>query len=232
MTSTPISKKDDQDGSFLIIDDSVNTVVLPDTAVELFHTPEVASVSEISFFSEPLQVATIEEDSSTGIAFFEPSTTTLLASDSEEKTESESVAFFMETPSEVQVISDSAIESVKNVQEETSVSLFDNVLAESPKEPEIIAIVATPEKNDIYAPIRKAISEYDTILLAHAQIAEAKDVEIVDYNAQIAEAKRIAKQTIDKAQESAKKALSERKALEVEIDRVKQMKELFSAQLK
>lgn len=83
------------------------------------------------------------------------------------------------------------------------------------------AVVAVPEKDDIYAPLRKAIAEYDTILASHIQIAEAKDVEITEYNARAAEAKA-----------SAKKALEERKALETEMDRVKQIKELFTAQLK
>lgn len=104
------------------------------------------------------------------------------------------------------------------VEETSAVSLFDSVMQTEP-EPIIIAAPVL-EKNDIYAPLRTAIAEYDAILTTHAQIAATKDQEIADYNNQVAVAKA-----------AAKKALDERKALESEMDRVKQMKELFALQL-
>lgn len=122
-----------------------------------------------------------------------------------------------ETSTELAEVPESIQENIK--EEETS--LFGMISTEAIQEEPITSIIPLPEKNDIYAPLKKAIAEYDIILTTHAQIAEAKDSEITEYNNQVAVAKA-----------AAKKALEERKALEIEMDRVKQMKELFSAQLK
>ncbi len=202
---------------------------IPDTAVQLFDSPtqEATPEAEISFFSEPAVSTTAE--SSPEISFFsEPVGTEVepTVSLDEKATETESSVILMDdTPVEATeeiiapVVEDAPVEAVQEVPVEAVQEVQFFAPAEIVTEP--VASVVVPEKNDIYAPLKKAIAEYDTILAAHMQIAASKDAEITDYNNQVAAAKA-----------AAKKALEERKALETEMDRVKQMKELFSAQLK
>ncbi len=221
VASAAAIKKDEQDGSFLIVDDSGKVEDIPDTAVQLFDSSkqEATPEAEISFFSEPVVSTTTE--SSPEISFFsEPVGTEVepIVSLVEKAAETESSVILMEdAPVEATeeiiapVVEDTPVEAVQEVQ------FF--APAEIVAEP--VTTVVVPEKNDIYAPLKKAIAEYDAILAAHMQIAASKDAEITDYNNQVAAAKA-----------AAKKALEERKALETEMDRVKQMKELFSAQLK
>lgn len=221
-------KKDDQDGSFLIIDESVKAEALPDTAVQLF---DAAPANEISFFSEPaasgtesMVTADAEVSTPSEIAFFDgPAIASDEAVISEPVAETESAVLFIEEPAVAEVSAPLLLEEAAVPAQEEKMELSALLTSmETEKEPEIIAETAiVPEKNDIYAPLRKALAEYDSILAAHTQIAEAKDAEIADYNNQVAIAKA-----------AAKKALEERKALETEMDRVRQMKDLFSAQLK
>jgi len=233
--------KDEQDGSFLIIDDNMNANSLPDTAVQLFDaTPktEAVPVAEASIFSD--STTSVVEDSevlsekenipSSEISFFDSPVsdteiTTLVASVEED---------VIELPKEV--VTTAVVEEITEpVQEAVILDIAPSV--EITKEQTV-----SLEKNDIYAPLRKAINEYDTILASHAQIADVKDREITEYETQIVQAKEVEKQTIeaakklakeaiDKAKASSKIALEEREALTVEMDRVNQMKGIFSAQL-
>ncbi|MDD5377283.1 MAG: hypothetical protein PHH16_04160 [Candidatus Gracilibacteria bacterium] len=238
VAGSPTVKKDEQDGSFLIVDDSINASTLPDTAVQLFDvaptetadTQETVS-SEISFFSEPTVVSPTETEetkasSSPEIAFFDGPVMETVAP-AEPNSGTDDIVSFMEEPAATATSRETSPELAEvqepiqeNVKEEEN-SLFGTVSVEAIQEEPVVSIAPLPEKNDIYAPLKKAIAEYDTILMAHTRIAEAKDSEIAEYNNQVAVAKA-----------AAKKALEERKALETEMDRVKQMKELFSAQLK
>jgi len=233
-----VTKKDEQDGSFLIIDDSVSANQLPDTAVQLFDAaPEVVtsvqeinSIPEVSFFSEPAAAVmnTTEANETTSeVTFFtEPIEDVhgdiVVVATEEADVEGSKVVSFAE-------------ESVAEVPEESAMGMVADEISEPLQKDmnilEAVAVAPTEtvvemttnsvlEKNDIYAPVRKAIAEYDEILVSHVKIAEAKDAEIAEYNNRVAEAKA-----------AAKKALEERKALETEMMRVKQMKELFSAQL-
>lgn len=232
IVGSPAAKNDEQDGSFLIIDNNVSADSLPDTAVQLFDTtPEAVSVSEISFFSEPAMpiaessgiVGEVAESSSSEIAFFDGPVATAEAS-SEMESASDSAISFMEEPilessgenTVTTLVEEPEAGSAQNSIEEEKAQFFGITSTETVQEP-----VSAQEKNDIYAPLRKAIAEYDAILVGHTRIAESKDAEIADYNNQVAVAKA-----------AAKKALEERKSLDAEMDRVKQMKELFSAQLK
>ncbi len=200
-----MTKKSEQDGSFLLINEDVNTDTIPDTAVQLFDAvPEVTSSpeSEISFFSEPtvssvedVVVATepTEEPVSAQIEFFTESTvTTPVPVEAEEVSETDNLISFM----------DESSAPVSEAQSSTPVE-------------------ATVSKDDINGPLQNAIKEYNGMLERHMKVAGAKDQEIADFNDQVATAKA-----------GAKKALEERKSLETEMDRIRQMKELFSAQLK
>jgi hypothetical protein len=215
----------------------MNAESIPDTAVQLFDaapaeaadTQETASTG-ISFFSEPTATSSVEAEetkisSSPEIAFFDGPVMEASVT-AETGTGTDGLVSFMEEPTpmvseETSTASAEAPESIQENVKKEETSLFGMVSAEAVQEEPIASITPLPEKNDIYAPLKKAIAEYDTILATHAQIAEAKDTEIAEYNNQVAVAKA-----------AAKKALEERKALETEMDRVRQMKELFSAQLK
>lgn len=207
-----------------------------DQSSETVSLEESDAVSKISFFSEPavsatenLSVSDVSEEtggsSSSEIAFFDgPIATATTNPVSETKEETDLVSF--EQPaaaeaSDMEVIVDMTEESAQSVPEnamEESTHFFNTAPTEMVDEES--AMTTVPEKNDIYAPIIKAIAEYDSILAGHARIADAKDAEIAEHNARVAELKA-----------AAKKALEERKAIETEISKVKQMKELFSAQL-
>lgn len=209
---------------------------LPDTAVQLFEvTPstEVSPASEVSFFdttpvsaSESMEITPTPEVSlSPEIAFFDgPVATpesitfveTVTVPDSAISFAGEPVVESFEESMVTAPVATEVVESVQEVVIEEPTVMFMSTPAEVPQTP-----AAIPEKNDILAPIHRAIAEYDTILVAHTRIAESKDMEIAEYNNQVAVAKA-----------AAKKTLEERKVLETEMDRVRQMKELFSAQLK
>jgi len=197
MESPSVTENSEQDSSFLIIDESVNAESIPDTAVQLFDAPSeenTAIVSEMSFSTEPEVPEVVVSE----ISF----------DSSREMGVSPEPVVSTEASTEPEMA-----EPIVNIETLT----FGE--AEIPAE-EVIA-ASVPEKNDIYAPVKNAIAEYDAILESHTKIAEAKDAEISDYNDQVATAKA-----------AAKKALEERKNLETEMDKVRQMKELFSAQLK
>ena len=236
-------KKSEQDGSFLIIDDSVSVATLPDTAVQLFDTvmTEAEPTAEISFFSEPVVTPEVV---STEVSFAPESPLSPLDTLEEEGAShvdesSAEISFFSEPiivpETETQTESVVATDNIFTLADETSAEVLDvtpetsgavnnisfDVVMEEISKPEIVETIVLLDKSDIYTPLKKAIAEYDTILALHAKIAEAKDVEITDFNNQVALAKA-----------GAKKALEERKALETEMDKVKQMRELFTAQLK
>jgi len=244
-TSTDASSssvtKDEQDGSFLIIDDNMNANSLPDTAVQLFDTTtetEVTPVVETSISSD--STASVIEDSevlsekenipSSEISFFDSPVV-----DVEMTTPAVSIEEdVIELPKEV--VATAIVEEISEPVQEAV--MFDIAPSVEIEKEQIVSL----EKNDIYAPLRKAINEYDTILASHAQIADIKDKEITEYEAQIIQAKEIEKQTIeaakklakeaiDKAKISSKIALEEREALTAEMDRVNKMKDIFSAQL-
>lgn len=99
----------------------------------------------------------------------------------------------------------------------------------------------TLKKIDFDTYIAEKSAELDQFITSNIRLAEIKDEEIVSYNTQIAEAKetekkaiemakKIAKQAIDKAKESAKQALDERKNIELENDRIKEIKARLSIQ--
>lgn len=206
-------KKSDQDGSFLLIENTPTTADIPDTVEQIFDPlPEISNApNDISFFWDTTSTWSISD-------------TTIIETEEES---SSKLAFFDEPNMDVEPVN--IVVEPLNLVEETE---EEAIIAEAVDIPEevIVAPVAVanvtkntvvPEKNDIYAPVRKAIAEYDDILLKHTQIAAAKDAQIAEYNDQVATAKALAKKTLD-----------ERKALETEMDRVRQMKELFTAQLK
>ena len=105
----------------------------------------------------------------------------------------------------------------KDMKEQQSVPSF--VPVETIQEMEK-KLVPSIKKNDLYAPLEEAIKKYDVYLEDYAKLAKLKDLDIADYNNQIAEAKA-----------GAKKALDERKTLETEITKIQQMKKIFSEQL-
>lgn len=188
--ATPVTsqKTDEQDGSFLVIDDSVTTADIPDTAVKLFDeetvaedsTVEVTSVSnkEISFFSEtPAPVNEVPETTE-DVVITEP-----------------------------EVIAEDVQEEVSEVSE---------VITEDSTQ----STSSSAETYDILAPVRKAIAEYDHYIADRTKIADIKSREIDEQNVRIAEAKA-----------AAKAALDERKKIEAEIDRARQMQGVFTAQL-
>lgn len=236
--SSSITKKDEQDGSFLIIDNSIKASSLPDTAVQLFDvTPEVVniqevtSVPEISFFSEPIssivessEIVSEPVISSSGIAFFdeivvEAPITSIL----EIKTEANNIASFIE-------------ESHEEIFQETPiVSVTEEVIESIQKNDTSTSI----KKIDFNAYLTEKKAELNQFITNNMQVAESNDAEIVSYNAQIAEAKevekkaidtakKIAKQTIDAAKEAAKNTLEERIKIEEENNRIKKMIELLS----
>lgn len=69
--------------------------------------------------------------------------------------------------------------------------------------------------------MKRAIIEYDAILIARTQISDAIDNKITEHNARIAEEKA-----------AAKKALEERKAIETGTEQIKQMRDTLVAQIK
>jgi hypothetical protein len=236
------TEKDDQDGSFLIIDNSTTVDAIPDTAVQLFDKPKTISSSEISFFSEPLasnpvnlveeSSKTMEDVSSTKIAFFDEPiviTESSIAPESslvpEIKTESPDLITFSEevlVRSSQEIIAPIVVEQIfEPVQEEVKVAnIITPVVVEVTKE-EIIQGAYVPEENDIYAPMKRAIAEYDTLLIARTQISDAIDNKIAENNARIAEEKA-----------AAKKNLEERKVLETGTNQIKQMRDTLFAQIK
>ncbi len=212
---------------------------------------EANSSSEISFFSEPVvskviepvnEELTIVEDSSPAkIAFFDEPVTinTEVISTPEVTTESAQLMTFMKEPSSV--ISSEITHEVTNmttvaeiiepVQEEAKVTdIISPVVVEVMKE-EITQGTYVPEKNDIYAPMKRAIAEYEKFLAALMEDAKKEDTEIEAANDRIAEAKEIAKKAIDLAKESAKQALEKRKILDAEMKRIKEMSDTLVLQI-
>ena len=225
-------KKDEQDGSFLIIDDSMNAKSLPDTAVQLFDTTPVISspVAEISFFSSTIETAqetpieivvenTTTSSSSSDISFFSEPTSVneLISWDIDDTASSEQTLVDMDEGGKTEAIDITEPLVVTDMTE--SIQVW-NIFSES-VEVDSFIIPKALHKNDIYDPVRKAIAEYDSILEEHAKISEAIDNRIADRNARIAEEKA-----------AAKKDLDERKTIDTEINKIQQMKDLFSAQLK
>lgn len=199
------TKKSEQDGSFLIINDSVNTDAIPDTAVQLFDAaPEVTSSpeSEVSFFSEPV-VAPVEDS--------------VVTTESVEEPVSAEIEFFTEST----VAPTAPVEAETVSETDNLISFMDESSTPTPSIETTTLVEDIQSKDDINGPLQNAIKEYNGMLDRHMKIATAKDQEIADFNEQVAIAKA-----------GAKKALEERKSLETEMDRIRQMKELFSAQLK
>lgn len=197
-------------------------------------------VPETSFFSEP--VSSVVEDSETAsepevssspeIAFFdEPVVDTIEATIVlEEKTETDNLTSFMEEP----LAETSSIEVSKETPE---VSVMEEVI-ESIQQKD----TSTLKKIDFNSYLTEKKAELEQFIANNMQIAEVKDTEIVTYNTQIAEAKemekqaietakRITKQAIDAAKESAKQALEERKNIELENDRIKEIMGRLSIQV-
>ncbi len=199
-------KKNDQDGSFLLIENTPTAADIPDTVEQIFDPlPEISNApAEISFFSDATPTSEISD------------TTDIQT----EQSSSSELAFF-DGPNIVV----EPLNIVEEVEEEAiiteAVEIPEEIISAPVVIPNAIKNSVVPEKNDIYAPVRRAITEYDDILLKHTQIAATIDAQIAEYNEQVATAKALAKKTLD-----------ERKALETEMDRVRQMKELFTAQIK
>lgn len=112
---------------------------------------------------------------------------------------------------------------------QTEVSEVSEVITEDYSQGD--ASVASTETYDIFAPVRKAIAEYSEYIADRTKLAGIKDQEIVECNARIAKetAERNARIAAEKA--TAKATLDERKKIEAEIDRAKQMQAVFTAQL-
>lgn len=202
-----MTKKSEQDGSFLIINETVNTDSIPDTAVQLFDAvPEVISSpeSEVSFFSEPIM---------------EPVEDAVTVTEPVSETASAEIEFFTEptvaTPEPVETPTETVSQT------DDLISFMDESSTPVSEAESTSSVEATVSKDDINGPLQNAIKEYNGMLERHMKVAGAKDREIADFNDQVAIAKA-----------GAKKALEERKSLETEMDRIRQMKELFSAQLK
>lgn len=195
-TAVTSQKTDEQDGSFLIIDDSVTTADIPDTAVKLFDEEPVA---EISATEEMVSTSNKE------ISFF--SETPAPADEAPEDEVMETTEDLVATEPEV---------IVEDAQEETSE--VSEAITEDYSQGD--ASVASTETYDIFAPVRKAIAEYNEYIAERTKIADIKSREIDEQNARIAEAKA-----------AAKAALDERKKIEAEIDRARQMQGVFTAQL-
>lgn len=253
-SSSSGTKKDDQDGSFLIVDNSITVDSIPDTAVQLFDEPvvvtpvqEVNNLSEISFFSEPViskaiepvdeELVIVENSSPAEIAFFDEPVivNTEVTPIPEITTESAQLITFMNEPSLVispEITNVATVgEITPLVQEEAKVSdIIMPVVVEVIKE-EIIQSTYVPEKNDIYAPMKRAIAEYEKFLAALMEDAKKEDAEIEAANARIAEAKEIAKKAIDLAKELAKQALEKRKILDGEMKRIKEMSDTLALQI-
>lgn|GEM_PF-6413105 len=133
------------------------------------------------------------------------------------------ISFFSETPTPVdevgEVNEDTVVAEPEIIQEDTQVDM-----------PEVSEVVtedyshgdtsSSTESYDIFAPVRKAIAEYDGYIAERTKLADIKSQEIEEQNARIAEAKA-----------AAKTALDERKKIEAEIDRARQMQGVFTAQL-
>lgn len=195
-------------------------------------TKEVTSTSEISFFSEPAASVGGEEGSVvTGevvesplpeIAFFDEPIGDIETIASISEMETDGLVLFTEDSAaeifEEGVTLTATEEITEPIQEE--VNVFNLTPIEKIEEMAIIP-ASVSEENDIYAPMRKAIAEYDTILGSLAQIADAKDAEIVEHNARAAEAKS-----------QAKKALDDRKVIGTKMSGVEQMKSVLFAQIK
>ena len=204
----------------------MNATTVPDTVVQLFDvtpevtfTPEIAPVSEVSFFSDPLVSLTESSDIVSvspvaEVAFF----------NAPKFTSDDNKSNILETISEIQAPTEAIAEQPESiisseVMDTEVLPVFD------------IAQLPVPDKNDIYAPMKRAIAEYENFLTELMKDAEIKDQEIIDYNGQIAEAKKIAKLAIDKAQASAKEALEKRKNLDAEMKRIQEMSNLLSLQI-
>lgn len=213
-------KKDEQDGSFLIIDESIKASDIPDTAIKLFDVPEnneliteeEPKANEISFFSDMEESASVSE---------------VATSDTQSMEATDTVSFLEETS--ISAEPEDAVVMTSEVTEEVAPMVL---MEEAPTETETV-IMDTPvavvvkeeiietEVADIYAPVHKAIAEYDGLIARLTKKAESKDQEISDRNARIAEEKA-----------AAKKALDERKSIESEMDRINEMRIVFTSQLK
>jgi hypothetical protein len=240
--ATPVAsaQKDDQDGSFLIISDDMAATNLPDTAVQIFETtPPNTEV----------------KDTIPGMSFFWSENNTVSDTQTEvnsENTESSSEHSFLSSTinenkdvtwgqDEMIVSLDVATDEwwvmtkkadTPVIMEENVATLFGGISWETLTSTESTPTTPTLDKNDIYAPMKRAIAEYEEFIGILTKDAEEKDQEIVNYNEEIAEAKRIAKVAIDKAQASVKKALEKRKSLDAEIKRIQEMSSLLAWQIK
>lgn len=234
-----MTKKDEQDGSFLIIDDSVSANQLPDTAVQLFDAAPKTVSNEVETASVP------------GVSFFSEPTTSAMEAAGITETASE-ITFFTEPAEDVHIeMTPAIIEEEADIEESKVVSFTEESAAEVSEENVIVPMVAeimefapskdilVPNKIDFNAYIAERKAELEKFISNNMQLANIKDEEIIAYNAQIAEAKeiekqaieaakKIAKQAIDTAKESAKNALEERKNIELENDRIKEMAKLLS----
>ncbi|EKD29939.1 MAG: hypothetical protein ACD_78C00206G0003 [uncultured bacterium (gcode 4)] len=196
---TKSQKNDEQDGAFLIVDDSLSASDIPDTAVKLFDEESAA---------EPTVSA-------------------------ETPTNNVEISFFSETPAST----DEVTKATEDVVVTELEAITEDIQAETSVVPEIVSedytqsTSASTETYDIFAPVRKAIAEYSEYIADRTKLADVKDQEIVECNARIAQetSERNARIAAEKA--AAKAALDERKKIEAEIDRAKQMQAVFTAQL-
>lgn len=193
ITSGTSEKNDEQDGSFLIVDDSLSASDIPDTAVKLFDEEPVAE-----------STASVETP-----------------------TNNVEISFFSEVPAQATEPVNEIGESTEDVVATEPEAIIENTQVETSEVSEVITedyshggASASTETYDIFAPVHKAIAEYSEYIADRMKLADIKSREIDEQNVRIAEAKA-----------AAKAALDERKKIEAEIDRAKQMQAVFTAQL-
>lgn len=195
---------------------STDEVVTPDIGVSFFSEPassvteSAETASEITFFTEPV------EDVHFGM-------TTAVTNEEVDTEESKVVS--------------SVEESVAEVPEESVTMPMAAKIMESAPSKDVLV----PNKMDFNAYIAERKLELEQFISANVQLANIKSEEIIAYDAQVAQAKeiekqaieaakKVAKEAIDIAKESAKNALEERKNIELENDRIKEMMKLLSVQ--
>ncbi|MDP2104033.1 MAG: hypothetical protein Q8K26_03870, partial [Candidatus Gracilibacteria bacterium] len=150
-STTKSQKNDEQDGAFLIVDDSLSASDIPDTAVKLFDEESAA---------EPT-VSAETPTNNVEISFF-----------SETPASTDEVTEVTEVTEDVVVTELEAI--TEDIQAETS------VVPEIVSEDYTQSTSASTETYDIFAPVRKAIAEYSEYIADRTKLADVKDQEIVE----------------------------------------------------
>lgn len=196
-----IKPANDEDGSFLIIDDSVTAASIPDTAVQLFEETPTAPTE------------TIQESGDSLSDFL--SAAKVMEVTEEDEVAQEDEAEVIEATTVIETIAEE-LPAIPEV-EATPILSFVEVTSSSTGDDMSTSGATAQDPDDI---LKKAIQDLEILRLGHAKLAEAQDSEIELQNARVAEAKNLAK-----------KALEERKKIETEIARVDQMKALFTSQL-